>query len=107
MGKNEYLQIKTETGFGDEEVWLESLAVFPSNCNFGIYYKDTKKGSDSKAADTSVVPMRMNKGVFYLGYTCMWNKKKGEAYPDGVCLKKKKENKSLWCLLWAHTHART
>lgn len=52
------------TGFGDEEVWFGSLAVFPSNYNFGIYYKDTKKGSDSKAADTSVLPMRMNKGVF-------------------------------------------
>lgn len=64
-------------------------AVFPSN--FGIYCKDTKKGSDPKAADTSVLPMRMKKrrvlgGVIPAGGI----RKKREAYPDGVHLRNRK-----------------
>lgn len=49
--------------FGHVKVCGENLPICLSKCNFGVYFNDTKKGSDSKAADTFVLPMRMNKGV--------------------------------------------
>lgn len=63
--------------FDDENIRLESLPISPPNCNFGVYYKDTKKGSDSKAADTSVLPMRINKGVGGVGYLLVEQEKRG------------------------------
>lgn len=77
--------------FGHVKVCVENLPIYLSNCNFGVYFNDTKKGSDSKAADTSVLPMRMNKGVRGGGYISLWNKKKGKRI-------------LMECLVWAYTH---
>lgn len=61
-------QKKEDRLFEEEKIRIDSVPISPPNCNFGVYYKGRKKGSDSKAADTSVLPMRINKGVRGVGF---------------------------------------
>ena len=62
-------------------------------------------GSESKPAVASALPMMMNKRLFWGTFVCnrMWmQKKKRDVYPD--VSRKNRKKKSLWCLVWAHTH---